>query len=151
VLRAYFTALEHHAASTQARKQASLAAFLRWCHRHGLVDANPMDLLDRTQVPEAPPLGVDPARVEKVLAVIPKRNLRDRVLFTDGRQLGIDNRTHNMLLRSLRCLGERGFALLTGRWYSLRHTTASPRSVGDIVRAALVLTQFEYRYLPNSC
>ena len=38
----------------------------------------------------------------------------------------------------------------TGRWYALRHTTASPRSVGDIVRAALVLTQFEYRYLPNS-
>jgi hypothetical protein len=69
----------------------------------------------------------------------------------DGRRLAIDNRTYNSLLRSLRCLGERGFALLTGRWSSLRHTTASPRSVGDIVRAALVLTQFEYRYLPNSC
>jgi integrase/recombinase XerD len=82
VLRAYFTALEYQAASTQARKQASLAAFLRWCHRHGLIDANPMDLLDRTQVPEPPPRGVDPARVEKVLAAIGKRNLRDRVLFT---------------------------------------------------------------------
>jgi hypothetical protein len=69
----------------------------------------------------------------------------------DGRRLAIDNRTYNSLLRSLRCLGERGFALLTGRWYSLRYATASPRSVGDIVRAALVLTQFEYRYLPNAC
>jgi hypothetical protein len=69
----------------------------------------------------------------------------------DGRRLAIDNRTYNSLLRSLRCLGERGFALLTGRWYSLRHATASPRSVSDIVRAALVLTQFEYRHLPNSC
>ena len=69
----------------------------------------------------------------------------------DGRQLAIDNRTYNTLLRSLRCLGERGFAILTGRWYSLRHTTASPASVGDIIRAALVLTHFEYRYLPNSC
>jgi DDE superfamily endonuclease/Helix-turn-helix of DDE superfamily endonuclease len=68
----------------------------------------------------------------------------------DGRRLAVDNRAYNMLLRSLRCLGERGFALLTGRWYSLRHTTASPRIVGDIVRAALVLTQFEYRYLPHS-
>jgi DDE superfamily endonuclease/Helix-turn-helix of DDE superfamily endonuclease len=67
----------------------------------------------------------------------------------DGRQLAIDNRTYNTLLRSLRCLGERGFAILTGRWYSLRHTTASPRRLGDIVRAALVLTQFEYRYVPN--
>jgi len=69
----------------------------------------------------------------------------------DGRELAVDNRTYNMLLRSLRCLGERGFAILTGRWYSLRHITASPRNVGDIVRAALVLTHFEYRYLPNTC
>ena len=68
----------------------------------------------------------------------------------DGRRLAIDNRSYNRLLRSLRGLGERGFALLTGRWYALRHTTASPRSVGDIVRAGLVLTQFEYRYVPNS-
>ena len=68
----------------------------------------------------------------------------------DGRRLAIDNRAYNRLLRSLRGLGERGFALLTGRWYALRHTTASPRSVGDIVRAGLALTQFEYRYLPNS-
>jgi hypothetical protein len=69
----------------------------------------------------------------------------------DGRRLAVDNRAYNSLLRSLRCLGERGFAILTGRWHTLRHTTASPRSVGDIVRAALVLTQFEYRYLPDSC
>ena len=69
----------------------------------------------------------------------------------DGRRLGIDNRTYNRLLRSMRCLGERGFALLTGRWHALRHTTASPRHVGDIVRAALMLTHFEYRYLPNPC
>ena len=70
---------------------------------------------------------------------------------TDGTRLAADNRAYNTLLRSLRCLGERGFALLTGRWHTLRHTTASPRSVGDIVRAALVLTQFEYRYLQNPC
>jgi hypothetical protein len=68
----------------------------------------------------------------------------------DGRRLAADNRAYNTLLRSMRCLGERGFALLTGRWRTLRHTTASPTTVGDTVRAALVLTQFEYRYLPNS-
>jgi hypothetical protein len=62
----------------------------------------------------------------------------------DGRQLAIDNRAYNRLLRALRCLGERGFAILTGRWHTLHHTTASPRSIGDIVRAALVLTQFEW-------
>jgi hypothetical protein len=70
---------------------------------------------------------------------------------TDGRRLAPDNRAYNAALRSMRCLGERGFAILTGRWRSLRHTTASPRRTGDIVRAALHLTHFEYRYLPNSC
>jgi hypothetical protein len=54
---------------------------------------------------------------------------------------------YNMLLRSLRCLGERGFALLTQRWRALQHVTASPSRIGDLARAALVLTQFEHRYL----
>jgi len=31
-----------------------------------------------------------------------------------------------MLLRSLRCLGERGFAQLTQRWRTLQHITLSP-------------------------
>lgn len=59
--------------------------------------------------------------------------------------------TGHTLQRSLRCIGGRGFALLTGRWRSLRRTTASPRSLGGTVRAALVLTHFEHRYLPNPC
>jgi hypothetical protein len=66
---------------------------------------------------------------------------------TDGRQLDIDNRTYNMLLRSMRCIGERGFALLTQRWRVLQHVTASPTKISDIVRAALVLTHFEHGYL----
>ncbi|MEU4408648.1 transposase family protein [Streptosporangium sp. NPDC023963] len=53
-------------------------------------------------------------------------------------------RTRNMLLRALRCLGERGFALLTQRWRTLQHITASPSKIGDIARAALVLTHFEH-------
>ena len=43
-----------------------------------------------------------------------------------------------------RCLGERGFALLTGRWRTLQHITASPSKIGDIARAALILTNFEH-------
>jgi hypothetical protein len=69
----------------------------------------------------------------------------------DGARLAIDNRSYNSLLRSLRCQGERGFAILNGRWRALRHTTASPRRLGDHVRAGLVLTHFEYRYLPDPC
>jgi hypothetical protein len=58
--------------------------------------------------------------------------------------LDVDNRAYNALLRGLRCLGERGFAVLTGRWRALRHITTSPRKIGDIVKAALVLTHFEH-------
>ena len=65
----------------------------------------------------------------------------------DGRDLDIGTRTRNAVLRSLRCLGERGFALLTGRWRTLQHITVSPSKIGDIARAALVLTHFEHGYL----
>lgn len=58
--------------------------------------------------------------------------------------LDVDTRTRNALLRGLRALGERGFALLTGRWHALRHITVSPRRVGTIVQAALVLTHYEH-------
>jgi DDE superfamily endonuclease len=64
----------------------------------------------------------------------------------DGRELDINTRTRNALQRSLRCLGERGFALLTQRWRTLQHITASPSRIGDIARAALVLTHFEHGY-----
>jgi hypothetical protein len=59
----------------------------------------------------------------------------------------IDTRTTNSLLRSLRFQGERGFALLTQRWALLQHITASPRDITQIARAALVLTQFEHKYI----
>jgi hypothetical protein len=65
----------------------------------------------------------------------------------DGRDLDISTRTRNALQRSLRCLGERGFALLNQRWRALQHITASPGKIGDITRAALVLTHFEHGYI----
>ena len=65
----------------------------------------------------------------------------------DGRDLDSDTRTRNAIQRSLRCLGERGFALLTGRWRALLHVTVSPSKIGDIARAALVLTHFEHSYV----
>ena len=61
--------------------------------------------------------------------------------------LGISARTRNMLLRSLRCQGERGFALLKGRWRTLKRITASPSKITRIIRTALVLTHFEHGYL----
>lgn len=68
-----------------------------------------------------------------------------------GQVLAPDNQTYNSLLRAVRCRGERGFALLTGRWRALQRITASPRRIGDYVKAALVLTRFEQIDLRTSC
>ena len=62
----------------------------------------------------------------------------------DAQNLDADNRTYNALLRGLRSLGERGFALLTQRWRTLRRITASPRKTGSIIQAALALTHLEH-------
>ena len=60
-------------------------------------------------------------------------------------ELTADIRTYNRILRGLRFHGERGFALLFGAWKALRHVTMSPRRIGDLMRAALVLTQYEHK------
>jgi hypothetical protein len=52
------------------------------------------------------------------------------------KELDINARTRNMLLSSARCLGERGFALLSQRWKALQNVTASPSEIGPIARAA---------------
>lgn len=62
----------------------------------------------------------------------------------NGRELDIDTRTYNALLRAVRALGERGFALLSQRWRTLQHVTLSPSRIGDIAKAALVLLHFEH-------
>jgi hypothetical protein len=67
-----------------------------------------------------------------------------------GHVLAPDNQAYNLLLRSRRAIGERGFALLTRRWRALQHTTASPSKISDFAQAALVLTHFEHRYLPST-
>ena len=64
-----------------------------------------------------------------------------------NQELDIGTRTRNALLRDLRCRGERGFALLTQRWAALQHITADPDRTTQITRAALVLTQYEHKYI----
>ena len=64
-----------------------------------------------------------------------------------GGGLDLNTQTRNRLLRLLRCLGERGFALLAGRWRTLQHITVSPSKIGSIAQAALVLTHVEHGYL----
>lgn len=69
----------------------------------------------------------------------------------DNQILSPDNRIYNWLLRALRCLSERGFALLKGRWRTLQRVALSPSRIGGIARSALVLTHFEHNRLPETC
>ena len=68
-----------------------------------------------------------------------------------GQTLAPDNQAYNTLHRATRCLGERGFALLTGRWRALQRITVSPSRIGELTQAALVLTQLENGQLRTSC
>ena len=60
-------------------------------------------------------------------------------------ELDIDTRARNALLRSLRCQGERGFALMSQRWHASSMSPLSPTTIGHIARAALVLVLFEHK------
>jgi hypothetical protein len=62
-------------------------------------------------------------------------------------ELDINTRTRNALLRSMRYQGERGFALMSQRWRTLQHVMVSPTTIGDIAKAALVLTLFEHKMI----
>jgi hypothetical protein len=72
--------------------------------------------------------------------LVPARKPREGDLDTD-------TKCRSMLLRGLRYQGERGFALLKERWRALQHVTLSPTQIGDIVKAALVLTQIEHKMI----
>jgi hypothetical protein len=68
--------------------------------------------------------------------------------MTDPRPV---HQAYNTLHRASRCLGERGFALLTGRWRALQRITVSPSRIGELTQAAFVLTQLENGQLRTSC
>jgi len=81
-LRGYLAGLDTLAASTRARREASIASFLAWAHKTELIDADPMTRLDRTRIPVPAPRPVPADRVAAVLGAIPKVKDRDRLLFT---------------------------------------------------------------------
>ena len=62
-------------------------------------------------------------------------------------ELDIDTKTRSALLRSRRYQGERGFALMSQRWRATQHVSLSPTTIGNIVKSALVLTQFEHKMI----
>lgn len=60
-----------------------------------------------------------------------------------GRGLDVANQSYNMLLTTLRALGERANAELKGRWRCLRRIRLCPSRIGDVVAAAIVLSTLQ--------
>lgn len=89
VLRAFFSTLADYQPATRARKQAALASFCAWAFRHELIASNPMARVERVQPPEPRPRGLAREQIEAILAVIPVRCKRDRLLFRLIYELGL--------------------------------------------------------------
>ena len=81
VLRAFFLTCHHLSSATRARKQAALASFLAWAYRHHRAPANPMLTIERLKLAPPEPRGLPRSQIEAILAGIPARRRRDRLLF----------------------------------------------------------------------
>jgi len=80
-LRDFFVTVMELSAATRARKQAVLASFLGWAYRQEMIAANPMGRVERVKHEPSAPRGVGREQVERILAVIPTKQTRDRLLF----------------------------------------------------------------------
>jgi integrase/recombinase XerD len=81
ILRGFFATLQGQAATTRARKQASLSSFLTWAYRHEAITANPMAKLERIRLPDPKPRSMPRLVIEQILATIPRSHRRDRLLY----------------------------------------------------------------------
>jgi ornithine cyclodeaminase/alanine dehydrogenase-like protein (mu-crystallin family) len=93
----------------------------------------------------------DPARrlstINGIYVLFDPGDLSPKLILDGSALTQLRTSTRNAIQRSVRCRGERGFALLIGRWRTLQYITASPSKIGAIARAALVLTHFEHGYI----
>lgn len=80
-LRAFFASFAHLSQTSRARKQASLASFFTWAYRQQYINVNPMLHIERVKLASPLPRGLPTEKINAILAVIPTRAKRDRLLF----------------------------------------------------------------------
>ncbi len=81
VLQRFFATHAHLQPASRARQQAAVQSFLTWAVRHGHIPANPMLHIERVRPASPDPRAVKREQVEAILAVIPRQQARDRLLF----------------------------------------------------------------------
>ncbi len=89
MIQAFLAHFDHLSAATRRRRYSTLCAFYHWLIRHGIVQTNPMDLLDPIEHVEREPRPLAAETVAKIFQAIPASNLRDRALFTLLYETGI--------------------------------------------------------------
>jgi site-specific recombinase XerD len=88
-LRAFLAASADRAPATLARCRAALRACFAWAYRNGFVVVDPASHLDKISLPHREPRPLSTDQVEALLAAIPARHLRNRLLFTLLYETGI--------------------------------------------------------------
>jgi integrase/recombinase XerD len=80
-LRAFLNASANHAAATLARRRVALRACFGWAYRNGFMVVDPSSHLDKISLPHRDPRPLSTDQVEALLAAMPARHLRNRLLF----------------------------------------------------------------------
>ncbi len=81
-LRAFLAAAADRAPATVARRRASLRSCFSWAYANRLIPRDAIDHLDKITLPQRNPRPLTTDAVEALLAAIPARHRRDRLLFT---------------------------------------------------------------------
>jgi integrase/recombinase XerD len=81
-LRLFLDASTDLAPTTLARRKAALRSCFRWAYQQDLVPADPTAKLEAIAIGERDPRPLTEKQVEAMLAAIPRKALRNRLLFT---------------------------------------------------------------------
>jgi site-specific recombinase XerD len=88
-LRTFLAASADCAPATLARRRAALRSCFAWAYRNGFVAIDPASHLEKISLPCRDPRPLTTDQVEALLAVIPARHGRNRLLFTLLYETGI--------------------------------------------------------------
>jgi len=81
-LRLFLDATADLAPATLARRKAALRSCFRWAYQQDLLPADPSAKLEAIPIGERHPRPLTEKQVEAILAAIPRKELRNRLLVT---------------------------------------------------------------------
>lgn len=88
-LRTFLSTAADRAPATLARRRSALRSCFSWAHRTGLLPVDPTSLRDAITLPQRTPRPLSAEQVAALLAAIPAKHARNRVLFTLLAETGI--------------------------------------------------------------